>query len=79
MGGDRPIRVKCWEKFLISSGCVFKSKKGTSHDKWRCPGCIQSIVFRGSDKEIPFAHIKTNLTTMDITPDVFREWVKKNC
>ena len=79
MGGDRPIRVKCWEKFLKSKGYTFKSKKGTSHDKWRCPGCIMSITFRGSEKEIPFAHIKTNLETMSVSADDFRDWVKNNC
>lgn len=79
MGNDRPVKVKCWEKFLISQGCTFKSKNGTSHDKWRCPNCIQSIIFRGAEKEIPFAHIKTNLFTMNIKPEVFWLWVSKNC
>lgn len=78
MGNDRPISTKCWEKFLKSKDCQYKSTEA-SHDKWRCKGCIRSIIFRGNEKEIPFAHIKTNLVTMDISKDVFWKWVKENC
>lgn len=78
MGNNRPIKVKCWEKFLLSLNCNFKSISG-SHHKWRCPNCVQSIIFRGAEKEIPFAHISTNLITIGIEKDFFLQWVKENC
>lgn len=78
MGNNRPVQVKCWERFLKANNCSYKSTHA-SHDKWRCPGCIQSIIFRGAEKEIPFAHIATNLLTMKIEKEVFIEWVKVNC
>ena len=78
MGGHRPIKTKCWEKYLEFRGCHYKSTSG-SHHKWRCPGCFRSIIFRGAEKEIPFAHINTNLTTMGITKEEFLKWIKKNC
>lgn len=79
MGNDRPIKVKCWEKFLKSKNCYFDRKKGTSHDKWRCQNCIMSITFRGSEKEIPYSHIKSNLETMKVKHADFISWVKENC
>lgn len=79
MGSFRPISTKCWIKFLKAHGCTFKSKKGTSHDKWRCPECIQSIIFRGAEKEIPFFHIQTNLETMGKTKEYFFTWIEENC
>ncbi|TAE33469.1 MAG: hypothetical protein EAZ91_02325 [Cytophagales bacterium] len=79
MGNFRPIPVKCWIAFLKAHGCTFKSKQGTSHDKWRCPNCIQSIIFRGAEKEIPFAHIATNLTTMGRTKEYFLDWIAQSC
>jgi hypothetical protein len=78
MGNDRPIKVSCWEKFLKSQNCKYISTSA-SHHKWKCPGCFQSIIFRGSEKEIPFAHIKTNLATMKIEKDIFFKWVSDNC
>ncbi len=79
MGQFRPIPTRCWERFLKAHGCKFKSQKGTSHHKWKCPGCFQSIIFRGSEKEIPFAHIATNLETMGHSKEYFFEWIEKNC
>ena len=78
MGGDRPVKVKCWEKFLKSRGCAYVSTEA-SHDKWKCPDCFRPVMFRGSKKEIPFFHISTNLTTLKIGKADFLEWVKNNC
>jgi hypothetical protein len=78
MGNDRPIRVKCWIRFLESRGCKPNSQN-SSHTKWKCPGCFQSIIFWGDKKEIPFAHITTNLQTMKVTKDDFRKWIEENC
>lgn len=79
MGNNRPIKVKCWERFLESKGCAFKSQVKTSHHKWRCPGCIMSIVFRGAEKEIPFAHISTSLSSMGVSKEDFHKWINENC
>lgn len=78
MGNDRPIKVKCWEKFLESQGCEFARQKA-SHHIWRCPNCIRSVIFRGAEKEIPFAHITTNLSSMGVEKSIFLAWVKDNC
>jgi len=78
MGNDRPVKVSCWEKFLKSCNCKYASTSA-SHHKWKCPSCFQSIIFRGAEKEIPYAHIKTNLMTMKIDKEVFLKWVAENC
>jgi hypothetical protein len=80
MGGSnfRPVPTSCFEKFLLSKNCNFKSTEA-SHDKWKCPDCLRSIIIRGKDKEIPGFHIQTNLKTMGITKKEFYEWVEKNC
>jgi hypothetical protein len=78
MGNDRPIKVTCWEKFLKYKDCT-KVSHEASHTKWKCPGCYQSIIFWGAKKEIPFAHIKTNLSTMKVSTSDFWDWVKENC
>ena len=77
MANARPIKTTCWVKFLISKGCV--EAIGSKHYKWKCPGCIRSIIFRGAPKEIPFAHIHTNLQTMNVTHEDFWKWIDENC
>ena len=77
MSNDRPVPIKCWIKFLQSKECVYKSTEA-SHHKWRCKGCIRSIIFWGDEKEIPFGHVKTNLTSMNVSKGVW-QWVKDNC
>lgn len=37
------------------------------------------LYFWGNQKEIPFAHIKTNLTSMNISKEEFWNWIKENC
>lgn len=78
MSNDRPVSTKCWTNFLKHKNCIYKSTEA-SHHKWRCEGCIRSIIFRGDEKEIPFGHIKTNLTSMDVSKEDFWQWVKDNC
>tara|TARA_R110000850_G_scaffold94576_4_gene199299 strand:+ start:2201 stop:2443 length:243 start_codon:yes stop_codon:yes gene_type:complete len=80
MGGSnfRPTKVKCFEKFLESRDCNYKSTEA-SHDKWRCPDCIRSIIFRGAEKDIPAFHIHTLLKTMGVSKEEFYEWIDKNC
>jgi hypothetical protein len=40
---------------------------------------FQSIIFWVDKKEIPFAHIKTNLETMKVDREVFFKWIAENC
>lgn len=77
MGNARPVTKKCWLKFLKAHGCRFESFG--KHEKWKCPGCFQSIMFRAADKEIPFAHVQTNLMTMGVPKAKFWDWIDKNC
>ena len=78
MGSFRPIPTKCWVEFLKSRNCIPNSIN-SSHHKWKCPGCFQSIIFWGNEKEIPFAHISTNLKTMGVSKAEFLIWAKENC
>lgn len=78
MSNDRPVPTKCWRNFLKHNGCEYKSTEA-SHEKWRCKQCLRSIIFWGSEKEIPFNHIKTNLATMNVPKADFWAWVKINC
>ena len=75
---NKPISIKCWEKFLTSQNCHFVRIRG-SHHNWKCPNCSRTIIFRGSKKEIPRFHINTNLKTMGISIKDFNEWIDKNC
>lgn len=75
---NRPIPIKCWEAFLIYSQCEFKSNNG-SHHKWKCPGCLRSVIFHGHKKEVPRFHINTCLATMGVSKNEFNNWSDKNC
>lgn len=77
MGNARPVQVKCWIAFLKSKNC--QEAKGKKHAKWKCPGCLRSIIFRDQEKEIPFAHIKSNLQSMGVTVEEFWAWEALNC
>jgi hypothetical protein len=77
MGNSRPVKTACWRKFLQYRGCT---EVGTNkHEKWKCPDCLQSIIFRHAEKDIPFGHIRTNLHTMGISTQDFWVWVGENC
>lgn len=78
MGKYRPVKIKCWIKFLKSKGCFYQSTEA-SHDKWKCPGCTRSIIHREKDKDIPPFHIDRNLLSMNIDKAVFWNWVEENC
>ena len=80
MGNFRPIKVKCFIKYLESLGC-YKAKqqpKG-SHSKYKCPGAKRSIMIRENEKMIPPLHIKTNASTLGVTIQDVYDWVEKNC
>ena len=78
MGNNRPVKTKCWIKFLEAHGCQYKRTKA-SHDHYKCPGCFRTITFRGKDKAIPPLHLQTNLKTMGKTLQELYDWIEKNC
>ncbi len=63
---------------MTSLGCFYNSTNA-SHHKWKCPGALRSVIFRGAEKEIPFAHIVTNLQTLGVSKKDFLSWVETNC
>ena len=77
MGSTSPIKTSCFTKFLEYKNC--KPAKGTKHAKWRCPGCLRSIMFDRSTKEIPYLHVQTNLRNLGVTMKDFKNWAKENC
>lgn len=77
MADFKSIKKSCWINFLKHKGCI--ECDASRHVKWKCPGCFRSIIFRNAPKEIPFAHIHTNLMTMNISSDEFSAWIKINC
>lgn len=79
MTSFRPIKTKCWIKFLIEQGCVKKKDKGGSHSIYKKKGVLRSIPVREKDKEVPAFHIQTSLNTLNIDKNVFLSWLKDNC
>lgn len=77
MGNARPVKMICFEKFLKWKGCKFIGTN--THYKWKCPGCLRSITLQGSEKEVPFFHIQSNLKTMGVSTQDFWSWVTANC
>ncbi len=38
-----------------------------------------SIIFWGKKKEVPAAHLKTNMKTLGLTLEDLYKWVDENC
>lgn len=68
MGNNRPVKTKDWLKFLKSKNCRYLRTKA-SHNHYKCPNCLRTITHREKDKEIPAAHLRTNLQTLGLTLD----------
>ena len=75
---NKPVKTKCWEKFLAHSGCYFVRIR-SSHHHWKCPGCLRTVTFWGAKKEVPRFHINSCLRTMSISPEDFNAWEAENC
>lgn len=75
----RPIKTKCFEKFLLSKSCTYTEPHKSSHGKWYCPGCFRPLIYRPAKKEIPSFHIESNLKTLGIPKEEFWNWVEENC
>lgn len=77
-----PIHWKKFEKFLLSVGCEFVKKygssSGTSHRKYSKPGLKRPVVITVHGRgEIPIFHIKTNLNTLGISTKKYLELLSK--
>ena len=79
MGRLDTIKTKCWRKFLEEHECYFYKEAKGSHQKWKKKGSPRSIIFRPADKEVPLAHLKSNLETLGISKVDFLTWVNNNC
>ena len=77
MGNNRPVKTSDWIRFLKSRDCKYNSTEA-SHTKYKCPGCMRSIIFRDKDKDIPATHLKTNLKTMGLTLKDLYDWLEDN-
>ncbi len=75
---NNPVKVKCWESYLIFNKCNFLRNQGTHHH-WKCPDCIRTITFWGHKKTLPRIHVRTCLRTMGKTNSEFNKWAKNNC
>lgn len=77
MGNNRPVKTKCWVKFLLAHNCIYLRTRA-SHVHYKCPGCFRTITHREHDKEIPALHLKTNLTSMGKTLKYLYKWIEDN-
>lgn len=77
MGKAPPVPTRCFIKYLISIGCT--EDHGSRHAKWKCKGCLRSIIFDRNRKEIPYLHVHTNLKNLGKTMADFKKWANGNC
>ncbi len=72
----KQVPLKTWKKFLKSQGLVHVNTEG-SHEKWDRPDDSLSrlVIFRTTKKEIPIKHIATNLQTLDISLQEFKDMI----
>ena len=77
MGNNRPVKTKCWVKFLEAHKCKYLRTKA-SHDLYKCPNCFRTITHREKDKEIPALHLQSNLKTMGYDLQYLYNWIKEN-
>lgn len=74
----KPIPTKTFRKFLKKIGCIYIRTKG-SHEIWdkKDKSLNRPVIFRGSKKEIPPTHIRTNLYSLGMSTEEFEEIIKK--
>ena len=72
----KTVPLKTWRKFLKSQGLVKIRRKG-SHEAWDRPdgSLLRPVIFRATRKEVPIDHIKSNLTTLGISLQEFRDMI----
>jgi len=70
-----PISRKKFEKFLQYVGCRLKRTKG-DHLIYDRVGMDRPVVIT-SDREVPVSIIRNNLRTLKLSPEEYREIIKK--
>lgn len=70
-----PIPTRDFEKFLKYIGCVYKRQKGSHRVYWRA-GLNRPIIVPIHNK-LPVMVIRTNLRTLNITPEQYLEILSK--
>jgi len=78
MGNYRPVKKKCWKKYLEHLGWEL-DRISASHHQYVKKGAKRPIPMYGSKKEIPALHIKTSCKTLGVNPKDVYEWIEKNC
>jgi len=78
MGNNRPVKTKCFIKYLLHLGCEKKGVKA-SHHKYKCPNCQRPIIIREADKEIPPMHVRSCAKTLGVSVQTIYDWIEKNC
>ncbi len=76
--GLRPVKVKCWENYLIHIGCEYIRTKA-SHYHYKCPKCKRTITFAVHGKELPGLYISTNCRNLGISVSDVYNWITNNC
>ena len=71
-----PIHYKKLIKIFEYYGFKFSRTKG-DHIALTKPGVSRPIIIKSSPKEVPVAHIKTNMTTAGISREEYFEILKK--
>lgn len=69
MPSIRPINYRDFEKFVIYLGCHFDRQIG-DHKIYKRPGLSRPVVIR-TLKDLPIAEIRSNLRTLNITPEEY--------
>jgi len=77
MGDFRPIKTKCWIKYLEHLGYSFNRVKG-SHFQYTMEG-KRTIPVRENDKDVPALHLRTSCKSLGINIDDVYDWIEKNC
>lgn len=74
----KPVKTKCFIKFLESKGCKYQRTKA-SHFHYKCPKCFRTITIREALKDVPGFHIHSNCKTLGIDMKDVYEWIDENC
>jgi len=80
--GIKQIPTKTFLKYLKSLGLVFIRKDQWNHDLYDYPDgspnekLLRPVAVRTNYKEIPMAHIHTNLIAIGKTHKDFEQWLK---
>lgn len=77
MGKYRPLRTKCWIKFLEAHGYRL-DRISASHHQYIKKG-FRTIAVWGNEKDIPAMHVKTSCSSGGFDIDYVLRWIEENC